>query len=116
MIADKQSVFHRAGGNDTSLTYRSVDEHEGQGYPEPGDDFALDALAHWKARFFFARGFFVFGVNFHVPAPQFIAPPAFTRCSYVRGFLVARCPYDGPHCNPEAWLRLFELPDKCEQL
>jgi hypothetical protein len=30
------------------MTDRSVDEHEGQGDPEPGDDFALDTLAHWE--------------------------------------------------------------------
>src|SRR5256885_4365643 len=65
VIADEQSVLHRAGGNDARLADRAVDEQKDEANPEPGDDFALNLGFHGQIRFFLL---FLF-LSFHVPPP-----------------------------------------------
>ena len=44
VIADEQRVFHRAAGNHAGLHHGSGDQQERDDHPEPGNDFAPDAL------------------------------------------------------------------------
>src|SRR6266436_3599715 len=52
MIADEQSVLHRAGGNDARLSDGAVDEQKGEAHPEPRDDLALNLGFDGHVRFF----------------------------------------------------------------
>src|SRR6267154_3137278 len=58
VIADKESVFHRAGGNHPRLADGAIDEQKNQRYPKPRDDFTLHALPdrHLGLRFLAALG------------------------------------------------------------
>src|SRR4029077_13999799 len=45
VVADEESILHRAGGDDARLADGAVDQKKSEPYPEPGDDLALNALA-----------------------------------------------------------------------